>query len=179
MPRWHLKFRTLCFVLLLCWIFFSSLLLLLSSIFLFLVSFFSFSMKKKGVAGRGGGSSVNDADPLAATFSPLLLPADRTTLMQIRAQSEALQRRIDEIDDRIFALETTYLRDAAEIGSLFDGFGTSPLVSVRPPSGSATVRRRGTFTEADRIFSASSGTSAPKLRKRMRDLETGVAPSTS
>jgi hypothetical protein len=98
--------------------------------------------------------------------------------MQIRAQSEALQRQLDDVDDTIFSLETAYLRDVAEIGSLFDGFGTSAFASVRPPSASATVRRRGTFLECDRIFSASSGTAAVRLRKRMRDLEVaaGVLP---
>jgi hypothetical protein len=134
-------------------------------------------MRKKGAVSKGpstgGEASATANNGSESPNHDISSSVDRATLMQIRAQREALEAKLDELDDRIFSMETIYLRDAAVIGSLFDGFGQSAVAAVRPPQGasSATVRRRGTFAEADRIFSASSGSSAAKLRKRMRDLE--------
>ena len=132
-------------------------------------------MKKKGVpSARGGHGTSQDDDTGSSVF--VSSPTDRNALQQIKSQREALQKKVDEIDDRIFNLETVYLRDATEIGSLFDGYGTSPAASVRLASNTpAGAKRRGMFPETDRIFSSSSGTSLANIRKRMRDLESAAA----
>jgi len=90
---------------------------------------------------------------LGANEPPPPTEVDKRTLAGIMQRRVALQEQIARLDDRIFELETTCLRDGVLLSSLFD-----ITESVNVDASYLLRSKRKSISDEDRIFSRCSAT---------------------
>jgi hypothetical protein len=107
-------------------------------------------------------------------------PVDPSGLPELEAAMARridLQRRIRDLEIQIYEKETTFLSDAMELGSVFDGFGTlsrERRVGGSAPSevhsgGCGLSERRRPIVPSDRVFSGASVHSLGAVEALLRD----------
>nr|CCC92693.1 unnamed protein product [Trypanosoma congolense IL3000] len=155
--------------------------------------------------GRGGGarsvarkSEKSTTSSISASYETDRLSI-HTQLEELQRHRESIERRLEELDVRVYDLETIYLRQHVELGGcLFDGFGlerqqlwcaaTTAASPARAPAASSTATggvidtlpedrriaayrdRLRSFTPNDRVFTASS-VGALSTVERLKTLE--------